>query len=563
MKAQRGAGFGIVSYVVMAIIIVVILISGLVLVSVATESSSSDAGDAASPGAASSSITECSAAEWFDASSGSCVQRTVCEAGQSYDEGTNTCAVPLPTVKAIAPTSGLSTGGTEVRVTGSGFEPGASLLIDGIPAANVTVLNDTTITATTAGSANLYPVDVEVVNPGSEPVLLDNAFVYVAPPVERITELNPRTGSTAGGEAVIIKGVDFAEGIVVSFFGRPAAEVEVIDSSTLRVITPAGASGRVNVNVRNPGEAPYTYENGFRYVDRPPRLVTGVRPARGAASGGTEVTIIGSGFANGAAVTFGRNPARRVTIESSTRISAVTPPGRLGEVRVGVQNPGLPVALLEDAFTYVAAPTIASVRPARGPIDGGTKVTITGTGFGPDAVVRVGSVTVDDARVVSETTITFVMPEVEEPGKVNVSVTNPGEPRALARGAFTYRPTAAEPEPEPSATPTPTPTPTTPALPRCRTFSAGTLTGEAGTDLVLDQGTLFPAFTGVSGARLRDAEFLPYFGRADGSIVWQPSPPVIFWQTPADAGRGGTITYFYTASSCSGEGRGSIVVTSR
>lgn len=557
MKAQRGAGFGIVSYVVMAVIIVVILISGLILVSVVTESSSSDPGDTA----ASSSITECSDAEWFDASTGTCVPRTGCAAGESYDEATNTCAVPPPTVKAIAPTSGLSTGGTEVRVTGSGFDPGAGLLIDGIPAANVTVVNDTTITATTPGSANLYPVDVEVVNPGSEPVLLDNAFVYVAPPVERITALNPRTGSTAGGEAVIIKGVDFAEGIVVSFFGRPAADVEVLDSSTLRVITPVGVTGRVNVNVRNPGEAPYTYENGFRYVDRPPRLVTGVRPARGAEAGGTEVTITGSGFANGAAVTFGRNPARRVTVESSTRITAVTPPGRLGEVRVGVQNPGLPVALLEDAFTYVAAPTIDSVRPARGPIDGGTEVTITGTGFGPDAVVRVGSVTVDDPRVVSETTITFVMPEAEEPGKVSVSVTNPGEPRALARGAFTYRPAAAEPEPEPE--PTATPTPTTPALPRCRTFSAGTITGEAGTDLVLDQGTLFPGFTGVSGARLRDADFQPNSGRVDGSILWQPSPPVIFWQAPAESGRGGTIDYFYSASSCSGQGRGSLVVSSR
>lgn len=557
MRAQRGAGHGVISYVVMAVVIVLILLGGLLLVRLTTSSG----GDTATSTPSSSSITTCADATWFDSTTGTCVPRADCEAGQAYDEGTNTCAAPLPTVKAIAPTSGLSTGGTEVRVTGTGFEPGASLLIDGIEAAAVTVVNGTTITATTPGSANLYPVDVEVVNPGSEPVLLDNAFIYVAPAVERISALNPDTGSTVGGEAVIIKGVGFVDGMVVSFFGRPATGIEVLNDTTLRVITPPGPAGPVNVNVRNPGGEPYTYENGFRYVDRPPRVVTAVRPARGAQAGGTKVTITGSGFADGATVTFGRNPARRVVVESSTRITAVTPAGRLGAVPVGVRNPGLPVALLEGAFTYVAAPTITAVKPARGPVDGGTRVTITGTGFGPDAVVGIGNVIIEDVRVVDATTIRFVMPPAAEPIKVDVSVTNPDEPRAVAKRAFTY--VEGEPEPEPDPTPTARPTPTTPALPRCRTFSAGTITGEAGTDLVLDQATLFPSFTGISVARLRDADFQPNSGRVDGSILWQPSPPVIFWQTPAESGRGGLIDYFYSASSCTGQGRGSVVVTSR
>ena len=36
MKAQRGAGFGIVSYIVMAVVVVLILIGGLLLVSSVT-----------------------------------------------------------------------------------------------------------------------------------------------------------------------------------------------------------------------------------------------------------------------------------------------------------------------------------------------------------------------------------------------------------------------------------------------------------------------------------------------------------------------------------------------
>jgi hypothetical protein len=86
---------------------------------------------------------------------------------------------------------------------------------------------------------------------------------------------------------------------------------------------------------------------------------------------------------------------------------------------------------------------------------------------------------------------------------------------------------------------------------------------DAGNDLVLDAAALFPASTGVQGATLREADFQPKSGRADGSILWKSSPPLIFWQTPGEAGRGGIIDYFYRAKSCTGEALGTITVTSR
>lgn len=546
--------FGVLAYLVMGAIVLLILAGAVLLIRVITSDGSSNA---TAPTASAGSITQCTDAEWFDARAGSCVPRTVCETREVYDEASNTCAPVLPTVRSIAPASGLSTGGTEVRVTGTGFEPGASLLIDGIPARDVTVVDPTTITAVTPGSENLFPVDVGVANPDVEPVLLDNAFVYVAPPVERITAINPSRGSADGGEAVIIKGTDFAEGVVVSFFGRPATDVIVLNPSTLRVTTPAGPLGPVSVNVRNPGEAPYTREKAFRYVDQPPRVVRSVRPARGAQAGGTKVTITGSGFASGATVTFGPDPARKVTVESSTRITAVTPAGTLGPVPVGVQNPGLPVALRDDAFRYVEAPTITGIRPADGPADGGSKVTITGTGFLDGATVTIGGKPAKAVKVVSPNQITARTPAGKAGATVAVTVRNPGQPVATAKKAFVYGDAAtAEPEPTPSEPPAP-------GLPRCRTISLAPVTADAGIDLVLEASTLFPASAGVQGARLRDADFQPTTGRVDGSILWQASPPVIFWQTPGEAGRGGTISYDYTASSCEGQGRGSVRVSSR
>ena len=231
MKAQRGAGFGIVSYIVMAVVIVLILIGGLLLVSSVTSTSptGSPSASAVPDRRLRQGPLTCPDDLWLDTASQTCVARVECLAGQTYDEAANTCTGVAARIQAIAPSSGLSTGGTEVRVTGTGFASGASLLIDGIEARDVTVESDSVITAVTPGSENLYPVDVEVVNPGSEPIVLDNAFVYVAPEVKRITEINPPTGSQRGGEAVIIKGVDFVDGVVVSFFGRPATDVVVLD----------------------------------------------------------------------------------------------------------------------------------------------------------------------------------------------------------------------------------------------------------------------------------------------------------------------------------------------
>jgi hypothetical protein len=70
----------------------------------------------------------------------------------------------------------------------------------------------------------------------------------------------------------------------------------------------------------------------------PPGLrITNIQPGTGKAAGGEPVSIVGSGFAQGATVIFGTAPAPAV-VTSSTVISAVTPPGS-SHVDVTVQLP--------------------------------------------------------------------------------------------------------------------------------------------------------------------------------------------------------------------------------
>lgn len=84
--------------------------------------------------------------------------------------GTTTFTYTAPgatgvTVTGVAPGVGPTTGGTPITITGTGFAPGSTVTVGGAPATGVTVVNPTTITATTPpGTVGGQPVTVT--NPG-------------------------------------------------------------------------------------------------------------------------------------------------------------------------------------------------------------------------------------------------------------------------------------------------------------------------------------------------------------------------------------------------------------
>jgi IPT/TIG domain-containing protein len=64
------------------------------------------------------------------------------------------------------------------------------------------------------------------------------------------------------------------------------------------------------------------------------------------------VILTGTGFAEGATVTFDGTAATDVKV-TSTRIDAVTPPHAAGKVDVEVRNPDCGTAKLPAGFEYV------------------------------------------------------------------------------------------------------------------------------------------------------------------------------------------------------------------
>ncbi len=95
--------------------------------------------------------------------------------------------------------------------------------------------------------------------------------------------------------------------------------------------------------------------------------VSDVSPGAGSAAGGTPVVITGSGFVDGATVTFGDSPATNVTVLTSNVLSAVAPPGALGISTVSVQLAGGATATLGGAFLYQKPPPLPSRHRAARP----------------------------------------------------------------------------------------------------------------------------------------------------------------------------------------------------
>jgi hypothetical protein len=84
---------------------------------------------------------------------------------------------PAPTVTGVSPDSGPAAGATSVQVAGTNFVSGATVSFGGTAATGVTVVNATTLSATTPAHAS-GAVNVVVTNPDGQSGMLANGFTY-------------------------------------------------------------------------------------------------------------------------------------------------------------------------------------------------------------------------------------------------------------------------------------------------------------------------------------------------------------------------------------------------
>ncbi|WP_046472286.1 IPT/TIG domain-containing protein [Allosalinactinospora lopnorensis] len=236
--------------------------------------------------------------------------------------------------------------------------------------------------------------------------------------------LTPSTGPSAGGTAVAITGSNLANATTVHFGTKPAT-ITNNTATQVDVISPAG-HGAAPVNVTTPSGT----SNALPYFYIEPPIKSGASPLTGSEAGGDTVTISGSNLSNATSVTFGAN-AGTITANTAGSIT-VTAPAGTGTVPITVTTPG--GTTNGFSFSYVAAPTLASVDPASGSESGGTQVTITGT-----SLTHTNEVTFDGAPasfvVLSDTSVSAVTPAGT--GTVDVDVTTTGGTGTLT-AAYAY-----------------------------------------------------------------------------------------------------------------------------
>ncbi len=95
------------------------------------------------------------------------------------------------------------------------------------------------------------------------------------------------------------------------------------------------------------------------------------------------------------------------------------------------------ITLPETQLLPLTVPTVTSIVPGAGSTAGGQAVTITGSGFQPDAVAKIGDVTARSVVVVSSTEITATTPP-HPAGLYDVAVINPGDQVGVLAAAYSY-----------------------------------------------------------------------------------------------------------------------------
>jgi YVTN family beta-propeller protein len=396
--------------------------------------------------------------------------QTVSLNGGSGAEATASVPVPyvVPTVTSVSPSSGTQGEATSLIVTGTNFFGVSSVQI------GTTVITGYTVNSAGTEISNLLApstlaagsYDVTVTNPGgTSPITPFDVFTDVptaTPPPDApvVTAMSTGFGPQSGGTGVTITGTDLSGATAVDFGATAAAGFTVNSAGTQITVTspPASAAGTVDVTVVTPdGTSAITPADAFTYLAPPPPsslpVITSVTPDHGPTSGLTDVTVTGTDLNGLTAVDFGSISAESFISDGPDSLTAISPavanPGTVDVTVTTIEGTSLVVPA--DAFTYDSSgsstgPTVTSVVPSVGPIDGGNTVTINGTGFFSlgSTAVDFGSEAAPHFSVNSAgTKITAQAPSVGSSQSVDVTVTNPlGTSLITAADVYTYQPDA-------------------------------------------------------------------------------------------------------------------------
>ncbi|WP_010408787.1 cadherin-like beta sandwich domain-containing protein, partial [Citromicrobium sp. JLT1363] len=271
------------------------------------------------------------------------------------------------TVEAMTLTPTASDTDATITVAGNAVASGSA-------SAPVTLSVGTTsiaVVVTAAdGTTRQYSVAVTRAAPPTIAVYSSNGGVQ--PIANGTTSATPGTdfGQVAVGSSGSLTFLIFNEGdadLVISGLTTSAMAGFTLPAASSTTVAPGGSyefpivfapktdgsfDTTITITSNDPATPSFTYSL-YGTAAAPVPTISGIAPAEGPPSGGTAVTITGTGFLTASSVTFAGSEANAFSVVSDTQIDATTPAGVAGRADVVVTSPG-GAATATDGYTYLS-----------------------------------------------------------------------------------------------------------------------------------------------------------------------------------------------------------------
>ena len=162
--------------------------------------------------------------------------------------------LPAPAISAVSPAQGVA--GTTVTISGSNFQAGATVLLNGT-AATVASVTATTITFTVPAIApGAY--DVKVINPDGKSATLANGFVYLAPSSVALSSSAPSQSYAAPVTfTATVTGNGTPTGTVTFFDGGASLGTGTLQGGSATLTTSGLAVGSHSITASYGGDAAF------------------------------------------------------------------------------------------------------------------------------------------------------------------------------------------------------------------------------------------------------------------------------------------------------------------
>ena len=348
---------------------------------------------------------------------------------------------PVPTLASISPATGLVGQSVPLTLTGTNFISG-SVVNFGANADTGGVVsnggNTLTITIPGAQLTTAGPLNVTVTNPAPGGGTTGPQSFTVNNPVPTITTISP-TSAVANGAAftLTVNGSNFVNGSAVKFNGVAKTTTFVNSTQVTAAILAADIAtvGTFPVTVTNPAPGGGTSGAVNFSVTGATLTLSSISPTSATAGGPAfTLTLNGGGFASGASVNFGTNPAITPTSVTATQIVATIPAADIataGTVNVTVTNPSGGGTSNAQTFTVNSpanpVPTETSISPTSATAGGaGFSLTVNGTGFVSTSVVKFNGAAKPTTFIsATQLTAAIAAADIATAGTASVTVTNP------------------------------------------------------------------------------------------------------------------------------------------